>query len=186
MLRIRIAEPADTAPVLALFDGIMEWLVARERTAQWGTKPWSQRPDLVTRIEARIGRGELRVAGDPDGEIVGVLSLSEQCADYVSPPPEPELFINLLGTSRLAKGRNVGGALIEEARAEARRRGLRLLRVDCFAGDDRRLLDWYLGQGFDAVEPITVRRPGQPDWPGMLLAQTVEPVEAVEPITAQA
>jgi GNAT superfamily N-acetyltransferase len=174
-MQIRIAEPADTAPVLALFDGIMEWLVARGRTAQWGTKPWSQRPELVTRVEARIERLELRVAEDPELGIVGVLSLSEQCADYVSPPPEPELFINLLGTSRSAEGRNVGGALIEEARAEARRRGLRLLRVDCFAGDDGKLRDWYVGQGFAQVEPFTVRRPGQPDWPGMLLAQRVNP-----------
>ncbi|HEX4790230.1 MAG TPA: GNAT family N-acetyltransferase [Actinospica sp.] len=172
-MQIRIAEAADAAPVLAMFDGIMEWLVAQGRTAQWGTKPWSQRHDLVTRVEARIGRGELRVAEDADGAVLGVISLSERCAEYVSPPPEPELFVNLLGTSRLAKGRNVGGALLEEARAEARRRGLRLLRVDCFAGDDGRLRDWYLSQGFAAVEPFTVRRPGQPDWPGMLLAQPV-------------
>jgi len=172
-MQIRIAEPADAPRVLAMFDGIMEWLVAQGRTAQWGTKPWSQRPDLVTRIEDRIGRGELSVA-EEGGEVLGVVSVSEQCADYVSPPPEPELFINLLGTSRLVKGRGVGGALIEQARAEARRRGLRLLRVDCFAGDDGKLRDWYVSQGFTPVEPFTVRRPGQPDWPGMLLAQRVD------------
>ena len=180
-MQIRIAEPADAPRVLAVFDGIMEWLVAQGRTAQWGTRPWSQRPDLVTRVEARIARGELRVA-EEDGEILGVLSVSEQCADYVSPPPEPELFINLLGTSRRAKGRGVGGLLIERARQEARGRGLRLLRVDCFAGDDGKLRDWYVGQGFTPVEAVTVRRPGQPDWPGMLLAQPVEfvgPADAV-------
>lgn len=174
-MRIRIAEPADAARVLAMFDGIMEWLVAQGRTDQWGTKAWSKRPDLVTRIEARITRGELRVAEDPTGQLVGVVSLSEQCADYVSPPPEPELFINLLGTARQAKGRNVGGALVEVARAEARDRGLHLLRVDCFAGDDGKLRDWYLGQGFEPVEPLTVRRPGQSDWAGLLLQQWLTP-----------
>jgi GNAT superfamily N-acetyltransferase len=174
-MQIRIAEPADAAPVLTMFDGIMEWLVAQGRTAQWGTRPWSQRPDLVTRVKARIERGELRVAEGADGAVLGVISVSEQCSDYVSPPPEPELFVNLLGTSRAAKGSGVGGALLDSARTEARRRGLRLLRVDCFAGDDGRLRDWYLSQGFAAVEPFTVRRPGLPDWPGMLLAQPVPP-----------
>jgi GNAT superfamily N-acetyltransferase len=174
-MRIRIAEPADAARVLAMFDGIMEWLVAQGRTDQWGTKAWSKRPDLVRRIKARIARGELRVAEDPTGRLLGVVSLSEQCADYVGPPPEPELFINLLGTSRGAKGRRVGGALIEVARAEARKRGLRLLRVDCFAGDDGKLRDWYVSQGFEPVEPLSVSRPGQADWPGMLLQQRLEP-----------
>ena len=198
-MKIRPARESDLAPVLAMFDGIMEWLVAQGRTAQWGTEPWSKRRELVQRVEDRIARGELRVAVEPrpavgdaggagggrgggaraggdegegaDEDVLGVVSFSGQCSDYVSSPPEPELFINLLGTSRQAKGRNVGGVLIEESRAEARRRGLRLVRVDCFAGDDGRLRDWYLSQGFEAVEPFTVRRPEQPDWPGMLLQQ---------------
>ena len=178
---IRIAEPVDAASVLGLFDGIMEWLVGLGRTEQWGTEPWSKQRQLVQRVEDRVTRGELRVAveerageGPEDEEILGVIAISGQCSDYVSAPPEPELFINLLGTSRKAKGRNVGGALIDEARAEARRRGVRLLRVDCFAGDDGRLRDWYQSQGFEAVEPFVVRRPGRPDWPGMLLQQHLE------------
>lgn len=175
-----MAESGDLAPVLGMFDGIMEWLVAQGRTAQWGTEPWSAQPQLAERVGERIERRELRVAVEDaaaapgDAEILGVVSLSEKCADYVSAPPEPELFVNLLGTSRRVKGSDVGGALLEEARAETRRRGLRLLRVDCFAGDDGKLRDWYLGQGFAAVEPFTVRRPGKPDWPGMLLAEYLD------------
>jgi GNAT superfamily N-acetyltransferase len=173
---IRIAEPADAAPILDMFDGIMEWLVAQGRTGQWGTQAWSAQPDLVARIEERIGRRELRVAVD-EGEpaaILGVLGVSEECSEYVSSPPEPELFVRLLATSRAAKGRNIGGALLDEARAEARRRGLRLLRVDCYAGDDGKLADWYRGQGFTTVEPFVVKREGRPDWPGMLLAEYLD------------
>lgn len=185
-MKIRLAEPADVEPALAMFDGIMEWLVAQGRTAQWGTEPWSRQRQLVQRVEDRVMRGELRVAVEPragggagEEEILGVVSFSGQCSDYVSAPAEPELFINLLGTSRRAKGRDVGGRLIDEARAEARRRGLRLVRVDCFAGDDGRLRDWYLSQGFEEAEPFTVRRPGRPDWPGMLLQQYLP--DAAEP-----
>jgi GNAT superfamily N-acetyltransferase/NTP pyrophosphatase (non-canonical NTP hydrolase) len=172
-VRIRIAGPQDAAGVLRMFDGIMEWLVAQGRTGQWGTQPWSTRPEIVELVTGRIERGELRVAED-DGEILGVVSVSEDCGEYVSPPPEPELFINLLGTSRAAKGREIGGLLLDEARAEARRRGLRLLRVDCYAGDDRKLNAWYVSRGFTEVGPFVVQREGRPDWPGMLLAQYLE------------
>jgi GNAT superfamily N-acetyltransferase len=173
---IRIAEPTDAGPVLGMFDGIVEWLVAQGRTGQWGTQPWSARPELVALVEGRIGRGELRVAVDEDDPetILGVLGVSADCGEYVSPPPEPELFVSLLGTSRAAKGRNLGGLLLDEARAEARRRGLRLMRVDCYAGDDGRLVAWYVGQGFATVEPFVVKREGQPDWPGMLLAEYLD------------
>lgn len=186
-MRIRLAQAADVAPVLEMFDGIMEWLVGLGRTAQWGTEPWSKQRVLVQLIEDRVTRGELRVAVEPrdggggpaeeqdSGEvIVGAIAVSDQCSDYVSAPSEPELFINLLGTSRKAKGGNVGGALIDEARAEARRRGVRLVRVDCFAGAEGRLSAWYESQGFAAVEPFVVQRPGRPDWPGMLLQQYLD------------
>ncbi|HET9172876.1 MAG TPA: GNAT family N-acetyltransferase [Actinospica sp.] len=176
-VRIRLAGDEDVAPVLRMFDGIMEWLVAQGRTGQWGTEQWSGRSELVERVVGRVERGELRVAEeDVDGaaRLLGVVSLAEDCAAYVSAPPEPELFINLLGTARAAKGRNVGGLLLDEARAEARRRGLRLVRVDCYAGGDRKLNSWYVSQGFTEVGPFTVRRPGREDWPGMLLQQYLE------------
>jgi GNAT superfamily N-acetyltransferase len=135
-------------------------------------------------VEGYIGRRELWLAEDVDrdrddngnrpAEPLGVLAYSEKCSRYVTPPPEPELFINLLGTSRAAKGRNVGGLLLDEARAVARRRGLRLVRVDCYAGGDRKLNGWYVRQGFTEVEPFVVQRAGHKDWPGMLLAQYLE------------
>jgi GNAT superfamily N-acetyltransferase len=171
--RIRLAHPQDLPGVLALMDGIMDWLVAQGRTGQWGSRHWSETPALVERVEGRIARGELRVA-EIDGELAGVVSVSEQAADYVSPAPEPELFINLLATERRFKGSGVGAALLAEARAEARRRGLPLLRVDCYAGDDGKLKAWYASQGFTEVEPFVVRREGRPDWPGMLFAEEVD------------
>lgn len=173
-LRIRLATADDTPRVLAVMDGIMDWLVGLGRTAQWGTQPWSESEALVERVQGRIDRSELRVAVTEDDEIAGIVSLSERAADYVRAAEEPELFINLLATSRSFKGRDVGGRLITEARAEAAERGLGLLRVDCFAGDDGRLKDWYASQGFEEVEPFVVKREGRPDWPGMLFAMRVE------------
>jgi GNAT superfamily N-acetyltransferase len=175
--RIRIAEADDAAAVLRMFDGIVEWLESLGRTGQWGTERWSETPLHVERLTGQIERGELWVAEEGPAdvpELLGVIALSETCGTYVSPPPEPELFINLLGTSRAAKGRDIGGLLLAQARAETRRRGLRLLRVDCYSGGDRRLNRWYVDQGFTEVGPFVVKRTGRPDWPGMLLQEYLE------------
>jgi GNAT superfamily N-acetyltransferase len=173
-LRIRLATPEDTPGVLAVMDGIMDWLVAQGLTAQWGTEHWSATPALVGHVEGRISRAELRVAVTANDEIVGIVSVSQTPGHYIPPADEPELFINLLATSRQFKGHDVGGILIAEAREEARRRGLALVRVDCFAGGDGRLKAWYAGRGFVEVEPFVVKREGRPDWPGMLFAMRVD------------
>jgi GNAT superfamily N-acetyltransferase len=172
-MEIRLTESEDLYPVLKILDGTVEWLAAQGRTGQWGTEPWSTRPALVERMSGRIARGEARVAV-LDGEIAGVVSVSGEAQPYVRPAGEPELYVNLLATERRLKGRRVGGALLDAARAEALRQGLRLLRVDCYAGDDGKLVAYYRSQGFQEVEPFAVSREGQPDWPGMLLAQRLD------------
>ncbi|MEY9850062.1 N-acetyltransferase family protein [Streptacidiphilus sp. MAP5-3] len=172
-LRIRVAAPEDAAGVLALMDGIMDWLISLGRTAQWGTTHWSAVPARVSLITDRIARRELSVAETEGGEIAGILSVSETPGAYIHPAEEPELYVNLLATSRGFKGRNVGGLLIATAKEEARRRGHGLIRVDCFAGDDGRLKRWYASQGFEEVAPFTVPREMGPDWPGMLFAMRV-------------
>jgi hypothetical protein len=46
-LRIRPGGADDIPAVIGLFDRAVEWLVARGRTGQWGTKPWSAHPKAV-------------------------------------------------------------------------------------------------------------------------------------------
>lgn len=85
------------------------------------------------------------------------------------PADEPEVFIHLLVTDRRHAGRGVGAALLAHAVTETRRLGIGLLRVDCYAGSDGRLVDYYRRNGFEPVQPFTVG-----DWPGQLLAQRVQ------------
>lgn len=172
-MNIRMGTPEDVDAVLAMLDGSVAWLAEQGRTGQWGTEPWSTRPVLVEKIAGRVERGELRVA-ELDGQVAGAVSVAETPQPYIEPADEPELYINLLVTERRLKGRGVGSALLAEARAEARRRGLPLLRVDCYGGDDQKLVGYYRSQGFTEVGPFTVKRPDLPDWPGMLLAQRLE------------
>jgi GNAT superfamily N-acetyltransferase len=172
-MEIRSGTPEDVPAVLQILDGAVAWLAAQGRTGQWGAEPWSARPKLVERVNSRAERGELIVA-ELDGEFAGAMTVSGTPAAYVAPADEPELYVGLLATERRLGGRGVGSALLAEARAEALRRGLPLLRVDCYAGDDGRLVAYYRSQGFAEVTPFTVRQDDGSLWPGMLLAQRLD------------
>jgi GNAT superfamily N-acetyltransferase len=85
-----------------------------------------------------------RIGGEPAGALI----VSEECPQHVPKVDERELYIRLLITSRKFTGLGVGARLIEYARDEASRRGIDLLRVDCWAGGDGELPRYYEGQGF--------------------------------------
>jgi GNAT superfamily N-acetyltransferase len=88
--------------------------------------------------------------------------------EYVPQVEEPELYIRLLVTSRRHAGKGVGSALLDHARAQAREQGVDLVRVDCYAGGDGRLAEYYQRNGFQPVQEFTVG-----DWPGLLLSDRV-------------
>ncbi|MFD7509392.1 GNAT family N-acetyltransferase [Streptomyces sp. NPDC059853] len=167
-MRIRSGGSDDVPLILGMLDGAVEWLVARGRTGQWGTEPWSARPKAVARVGEIVAGGEPWIA-EIDGEPAGTLTLTPHPAPYVAAVDEPEVYVHLLVTDRRFAGRGVGAALLEHARAEARRKDISLVRVDCYAGDDGRLEAYYRSQGFALVEHFTANG----DWPGALLAQRV-------------
>jgi len=53
----------------------------------------------------------------------------------------------------------------------AREAGVRLLRVDCFAGGDGALVRYYEQQGFTRDTAFAVPRVNDVDWPGQVLVQ---------------
>jgi hypothetical protein len=69
--------------------------------------------------------------------------------------------------------------LVEQARQVAAERGIDLIRVDCYAGDDRKLVAAYEGLGFAPTEPFTVELPDR-DWPGQVLAMRLSEPELQE------
>ncbi|GAA3091021.1 GNAT superfamily N-acetyltransferase [Kribbella aluminosa] len=109
-------------------------------------------------------------ADGADGRVVGALAVGA-ALDYVPPAAEPELYVRLLVTERASAGQNLGAALLDHARELARADGVRLLRVDCFAGDDQALVRYYERQGFTRYAEFAVPRVNGPDWPGQVLAQ---------------
>lgn len=74
-------------------------------------------------------------------------------APYYAQPstPEPELYVELVLTSRRHAGRNIGGALLGKAIELARGQRAQQVRVDCWAGAPG-LVAWYERQGFTRAD----------------------------------
>ncbi|MFB7665147.1 GNAT family N-acetyltransferase [Kitasatospora sp. NPDC056138] len=170
-MKIRTGGPDDTADILNLLDGAVAWLVSLGRTGQWGDQPWSSRPAAVDRVHAYTGDADtflVRLAEDADGTVVGCCVVSEQANNYATEIDERELYVRNLVTDRSRKGSGIGAALIADALAEARRRGIGLVRVDCYADGDRRLVGQYLELGFTPTETFEVEQPSGL-WRGQIL-----------------
>jgi GNAT superfamily N-acetyltransferase len=155
-MNVRRGSEADLDIVLALLDEAIAWLVEQGRPDQWGSRPWSERPETVEFMRTMIAQGDLWLP-EIDGAAVGALIVSESPMNYVPEIDERELYIRLLVTSRLHKGAGIGKALIEHARSIARERAIALVRVDCYSGPDRKLVRFYESAGFTPTQRIEVR-----------------------------
>ncbi|GLY64552.1 GNAT family N-acetyltransferase [Amycolatopsis taiwanensis] len=154
MIEIRPGDGRDFPTLMAFFDDAVEWLVARGSARQWGTEPWSGNPQREDRVRGMATGGGLFIA-ELDGEPVGALVLGDRLS-YAPAVDEPEVYIGLLLTSRAHAGRGVGSALLAFAREETRRRGIGLLRVDCWSDGDGALVEYYRGQGFTPTVEVPV------------------------------
>ena len=162
---IRSGDSGDVDTLLRFFDEAVEWLVARGSSKQWGTEPWSGVPKRVERVKGMAADPGLRIAM-VDGEAAGALIVSEEHDEHVPAIDERELYIRLLITSRRFAGQRIGGRLIEYALDEARRRGIDLVRVDCWAGGDGELQRYYESRGFRPTVRFNVG-----EWVGQVLEQ---------------
>ncbi|WP_433324280.1 GNAT family N-acetyltransferase [Spirillospora sp. CA-294931] len=166
---IRRGGPADLPVVLGMLDGAVEWLSRNGREGQWGTQPWSGDAARVERISS-LTRDDIVWIAEIDGRPAGAMTLGTTSPHYITVDPgEPEVYVTLLVTDRAFGGHGVGAALLDHARSEARALGVRLLRVDCYAGGDGRLVAYYRRQGFSPVESFSVG-----EWPGRLLSQRLD------------
>jgi len=158
----------DESALLELFDEAVRWLAGRGLGGQWGTQPWSERPDRRERISRLARSSELTIA-EVGNRVVGALEVGESSPSYAPRDHEDNLYIYVLLTSRRLIGQGIGGALLSHARADCRTRGLELLRVDCWAGGEQQLVRYYESQGFTATEQFD--RDG---WLGQLLIQRLD------------
>ncbi|MEU6716514.1 GNAT family N-acetyltransferase [Nonomuraea sp. NPDC046802] len=165
-MHIRQGGPDDVPTVLAMFDSAVAWLTSQGRTGQWGTHPFTGNPKRTRQITGWADLGGMRIA-ERHGQAAGCLVVGA-AHDYITPATEPELYVQALVIDRRHAGHGVGRTLLDWAADEARTRGVSLQRVDCYAGDDGRLVTYYEKCGFTRATPFTVG-----DWPGMLLTRRV-------------
>jgi GNAT superfamily N-acetyltransferase len=171
-ISVREGGPDDIPAILGMLDSSVEWLVSQGRTGQWGTKPLSENPRVAESVAGFMEQGTAYLA-EIDGVPAATLTLTDAPGAYLShlpSPGEPERYIHWLASDRRFKGQGAGAALLAHAAEVTRRAGVRLLRVDCYAGGDRRLVAYYEANGFTPTQTYTT---GENDWPGQVLARRV-------------
>ncbi|MGW6980179.1 GNAT family N-acetyltransferase [Streptomyces sp. NPDC054932] len=168
-LRIRQGGPADAPAVLDMLDAAVAWMNARGNTEQWGTTPYSQKPGGVARVERYTTENTPYIA-ESDGAPVGALVLDSGPSPQlpIAPAGEPERYVRLLVSDRRHAGLGIGAALLAHAAEETRRAGVRLLRVDCWAGGGGELVAFYERNGFTRTDPFL-----SDSWPGQVLARRI-------------
>jgi GNAT superfamily N-acetyltransferase len=164
---LRVADPADTAAVLGLLDDAVVWLNSRGITEQWGTTSFSGDPKRVAAAEGWVRSGG-GVVAERDGVPAGALVLGA-ATPYVPPATEPELYVVLLVTGRDQSARGVGHRLLGVADEAARKLGVSLLRVDCYAGGDQALVRFYESAGYTRTHTFDVN-----GWPGQVLERRLD------------
>jgi GNAT superfamily N-acetyltransferase len=162
---LRVGSSDDADAVLRLLDGAVAWLVAQGRTGQWGDQPWSAAPERAERIREMVAGSELLLL-ERDGVAVAALAHGPTAHAYVPPSSEPEDYVLVLVSDPAVRG--AGRQLLDESWRRARARGVALQRVDCYGGDDGKLVRFYESAGFTATERFDVR-----GWPGQLLERRV-------------
>ncbi|MQS12796.1 GNAT family N-acetyltransferase [Streptomyces kaniharaensis] len=147
----------------------MAWLAGQGRTGQWGDQPFTSTPARADHV-AKYGRDPflIRLAVDDEGRTVGSCVVAEEPGPHIPAVDERELYVRNLVTDRSRKGSGIGAALIADVLDEARRRGISLVRVDCYAGADRKLVGQYRALGFTESVSFEVEQPNGV-WPGQVL-----------------
>ncbi|MET8042230.1 GNAT family N-acetyltransferase [Micromonospora sp. NPDC005215] len=168
-IRVRRGGPADAPAVLKMLDAAVKWMNDRGNTEQWGTTSFSERPG-GTELVDRYLTENLAYIAELDGTPAATLVLDSGPSPRAPIPPadEPERYVRLLVADRRFAGRNLGSALLAHAVRETRRAGVRLLRVDCWAGGGGELVAFYERQGFTPTDTFLAG-----SWPGQVLAQRV-------------
>jgi GNAT superfamily N-acetyltransferase len=156
VVQFRTGSSEDTDAVLVLFDANIEWLVERNRSDQWGSEPFSENPKLVEFARELLSSGVVTIA-EIDGDVVGASVVTDHPMPYVPAIEESEHYLKLLIVSPAHRGEKIGHRLIELAREYTVSEGVGLLRVDCWSGGDRRLVQYYVGEGFTPTQEIEVR-----------------------------
>ncbi|KAK5657419.1 hypothetical protein OQA88_2991 [Cercophora sp. LCS_1] len=112
----------------------------------------------------RVGTAHARANDWPS-----YVSTQEHLEDVISEAKNFTFLVFLVSdftTGDLRKG--AGAALIQHVKAIAEEEGRSVVFVDCWAGNDGKLVQYYEAQGFKKIGNFSVVRPNKDPWPGAL------------------
>ena len=108
------------------------------------------------------------IAAGPTGEILGLLVFSRSKPSYLQAASVPELFISMLMTSRSPEAKGIGRRLLAHADVVAAEKGVKQLRLECFAGNNGALVGFYQSVGFEKMDAFDNK-----GWPGQILVRPI-------------
>ncbi|KFY70497.1 hypothetical protein V499_09120 [Pseudogymnoascus sp. VKM F-103] len=162
------------------------WLSTIGSADQWGTKSVREaNPAVTQKARSWIERSEQNapwgsewcrasIAESSSGVPVAGLVLDSKAPAYVSSvlpeqdESDPFVYLAYLISNRDAgeERKGAAAALIGFAKEQVRSTGVKRICVDCFRGNDRKLVRYYESQGFKVLEDFTA---GEKEWQGCVL-----------------
>lgn len=170
-MEVRPAGLEDVVAYVALGRPAQEWL----RSRGLGQYVPAAHEEYAAAIHSRVESGTLYVVRDA-GEAVGFFSLDETPSPWWPADGTPALYLAGMVVARSARGRGVGGFIIEWCAAETTRRGRRCMRLDCHAGNPW-LCRYYESHGFE----LHGRIEQHPGYDGCLYQRRVVPQAEAPP-----
>ena len=158
---IRPATLDDLPDVLSVLDEASAWLQSIGITRQWPAT-FSDHPVWSPRITAlTVDRQMYLVKSGFDA--IGTFHLRDEPERYETPnqvwPNElrdrPSRYLYLLAVRRRVAGHGVAVSILDGA-AESAHHDARVLRLDCWAGNDK-LRRFYAGAGFEYLGDIEIQ-----------------------------
>jgi GNAT superfamily N-acetyltransferase len=134
------ARPDEAGAVVSVLQDAARWMVS-QNIDQWLPEEFTD--DVVARWQAA---GMVWLAWSRN-DAVGTVSLAFQDEPLWRDVPGAAAYLHKLAVRRSVAGRRVSHALLAAAEAEAGRRGLPAVRLDCWAGNTA-LRHFYAAAGY--------------------------------------
>ncbi|MFD7628063.1 GNAT family N-acetyltransferase [Streptomyces sp. NPDC059851] len=143
-IRFRRAVEKDAAALVALYDQAARWM------QKHGIEQWKPGEKDVAHFTQKMGDGEVWLAGDQGGRIVGAYELwwSDEEAWGVQPPVAG--YVHRLMVERKTAPAGTGRRILEHAERRIAGSGLPRARLDCVSTNPR-LLAYYQNAGYRVV-----------------------------------
>ncbi|MEV7174677.1 GNAT family N-acetyltransferase [Streptomyces sp. NPDC093224] len=160
--------PDHVLDFLAMFYDHSSWLVPVQYVVLLEALEWEEPPPIVKQVLRHVRDGQVRICRDLLTRITGGSVLTGEAPEFAPPVEEPELYLHLL-VARVRFRQFSMAALVADARAEAARRGARVFRTHCWAGEEGRMVREYEELGFTATLEFEELRSDGSFWPGRML-----------------